>query len=317
MIPMDSSSGVILSVIVPSFNAYDKTTRTVRALLSQRLPEQYDLEVIVVDDGSNDMSADRLEQEFGERIRLIRHTRNSGRSVTRNTGAHAAVGQLLLMLDSDCTPNSAEYLAKMLDNMDSDRVHIGEVRYKGDGFWPIYQRLGAFRRLHAHRMGYPEALSTANMLVDRHALARVGGYDEGYAHYGFEDRDLLLRLHTSGISISYSGAACVVHSDPVSFRSLIAKNIEAAQYTASRFRARHPQAYNRLGFSQLDLAIHPVRSCLGAALGCLLYPMAELGEQLISQAGWPLRGRIMLARVFLASAYCLGSVKAGISRFRR
>lgn len=314
---MENSSAITLSAIVPSFNAHDKTARTVHALLSQKLPIQHGLEVIIVDDGSSDNSADRLEQEFGERIRLIRHTRNSGRSATRNTGAHAAVGRLLLMLDCDCTPSSEDYLAKMLDHMNGNHVHIGEVRYKGDGFWPIYQRLGAFRRLRAHRMNNPEALSTANMLIERHALARVGGYDEGYKHYGFEDRDLLLRLHASGITICYSGAACVVHSDPVSFRSLIAKNIEAAQYTATRFRAQHPQAYNRLGFSQLDLALHPVRSCLGAALGCLLCPAAKFGEQLISQAKWPLRSRIMLARVFLASAYCLGSIKAGISRFRR
>ncbi|WP_158628795.1 glycosyltransferase family 2 protein [Dyella choica] len=298
-----------MSVVIPSRNASAQTARTVHALLNQVLPAGFALEIIVVDDGSTDGAAERLGSEFGTRIKLIRHARNAGRSAARNTGAREASGRILLVLDCDCTPGSTDYLKKLLRDIARNRVHIGEVRYKGNGFWPIYQRLGASRRLREHKAGEPGALSTANMLLERDTLLQLGGYDEGYRYYGFEDRDLLLRLHAAGISTHLVSDASVIHSDPTHLSLLMAKNKEAAWRTAPRFRTRHPQAYGRLGQSHMDIAIHPVLTCLGAAVGLLLLPAAGIGERLVQCKALPLRARVVLTRCFLASAFCLGSIK--------
>jgi glycosyltransferase involved in cell wall biosynthesis len=59
------------------------------------------VEVIVVDDGSTDDTADTLARRFGSRIRLLRTARRLGAGAARNAGARQARGELLAFLDSD------------------------------------------------------------------------------------------------------------------------------------------------------------------------------------------------------------------------
>jgi glycosyltransferase involved in cell wall biosynthesis len=84
------------SVIIPAFNAADTLARAIESVRAQSWPVH---EIIVVDDGSTDATAD-VARRFGEAVRLIRQP-NSGVSVARNAGAAAATGDWLAFLDAD------------------------------------------------------------------------------------------------------------------------------------------------------------------------------------------------------------------------
>jgi len=89
-----------LSVVMPVYNTEPLLLdRSVGSLLDQ---EYRDLELILVDDGSGEQTARRLDQlaEQDTRIRVIRQE-NQGASVARNTGIRAASGRFLTMMDAD------------------------------------------------------------------------------------------------------------------------------------------------------------------------------------------------------------------------
>ena len=88
----------LISVIVPMFNAERWIAETLTSVETQTYPRNL-LEIIVVDDGSTDTSADIVARQFPS-AHLIR-TRNGGPSRARNAGTQAAHGTFLQYLDAD------------------------------------------------------------------------------------------------------------------------------------------------------------------------------------------------------------------------
>ena len=87
-----------VSVILPVHNRADVLPRAIESVLGQELG---DFELVVVDDGSTDGSAEVAELFGDERIRLIRLDRNRGGNAARNHGIRAAKAPLIAFLDSD------------------------------------------------------------------------------------------------------------------------------------------------------------------------------------------------------------------------
>ena len=85
------------SVVIPLYNKVRHVERTLRSALAQSLPAH---EIIVVDDGSTDGSAELVQQGGGARVRLIRQA-NGGGSKARNAGIDAATAEWVAFLDAD------------------------------------------------------------------------------------------------------------------------------------------------------------------------------------------------------------------------
>ena len=87
----------LVSIIIPSYNAVSTLDETLDCVCQQSWP---DLEVIVVDDGSTDGTADLAERYEDERVRVIRN-QNAGACHARNVGIEAANGDYIQFLDAD------------------------------------------------------------------------------------------------------------------------------------------------------------------------------------------------------------------------
>ncbi|HEX6207479.1 MAG TPA: glycosyltransferase family 2 protein, partial [Actinomycetota bacterium] len=87
-----------ISAIVPTHNRAGLLTTTLRTVLWQR---DVSLEVVVVDDGSSDATADLVEGLGDPRVRLVRHDAPRGVSTARNRGASEARGDWLAFCDDD------------------------------------------------------------------------------------------------------------------------------------------------------------------------------------------------------------------------
>ncbi|NEP84931.1 MAG: glycosyltransferase family 2 protein, partial [Okeania sp. SIO3B3] len=85
-----------VSVIIPAYNRADLIGETVDSVLAQTHP---DIEIIVIDDGSTDNTADVLAT-YGSALRVIRQA-NAGQQAARNAGIRAATGDYIAFLDSD------------------------------------------------------------------------------------------------------------------------------------------------------------------------------------------------------------------------
>ncbi|MCP4075124.1 MAG: glycosyltransferase family 2 protein, partial [Gammaproteobacteria bacterium] len=85
-----------ISVIIPSYNRESTLIRALNSVLNQSSKAD---EIIVIDDGSTDNTANRIRQQFPS-VKLIQQT-NQGVSAARNTGIKATQFEWIALLDSD------------------------------------------------------------------------------------------------------------------------------------------------------------------------------------------------------------------------
>lgn len=97
--PRDGKTSVTVSVVIPVYNTAEYISQTIACMLNQTLG---DLEVICIDDGSNDGTLEILLEEAEKDPRISVFTQeNSGQSASRNVGMTAARGKYLYFIDSD------------------------------------------------------------------------------------------------------------------------------------------------------------------------------------------------------------------------
>lgn len=88
---------VDVSIIVPCYNEADTIANAIKEL--QTLRDRFEVEIIVVDDGSTDGSSERLGEFSG--IKLERHEKNRGKGAAIATGAKNATGEVIIIQDAD------------------------------------------------------------------------------------------------------------------------------------------------------------------------------------------------------------------------
>lgn len=123
----------LLSVVIPAFNAEQHLAECLDSVLRQSLRAT---EVIVVDDGSTDGTAELVRQTAQEdsRVRLV-HQEHAGPGVARNRGLALATGTYLTFVDADdrVLPGAYRSLVATLDRTGSDLATGGYVRFGASG----------------------------------------------------------------------------------------------------------------------------------------------------------------------------------------
>ncbi len=124
----------VVSVIVPFYNVEKYIRRCMLSLINQE--SEYSYEILAVDDGSTDGSADIVKQLAAEndKIRIISQE-NGGVSAARNTGVLHAVGEYVAFVDSDdyVSPFYIERLCESAEQYDSDIVCCNYRNTNEDG----------------------------------------------------------------------------------------------------------------------------------------------------------------------------------------
>lgn len=110
-----------VSVVIPVYNGGEALAECLRALAAQTLPAE-DYQVIVVDDGSTDGSAEAAKR-FG--ARLLRQT-NQGAASARNRGLRESRAEWVAFTDADCVP-SREWLGRLLAAVMADGRRDGAL----------------------------------------------------------------------------------------------------------------------------------------------------------------------------------------------
>jgi glycosyltransferase involved in cell wall biosynthesis len=143
---MNNSKDFILSVVIPAYNEEHGITEIAMRVLSIRADLQKvgvsDLELLVVDDGSRDQTAQVAEKIQG--VTLIRHPHNKGYGAALKTGFAQAKGQLVGFLDADGT-YPPEYFPKLCASvLNGADLVIGSRMAGEDSKMPLTRRLGNF-----------------------------------------------------------------------------------------------------------------------------------------------------------------------------
>ena len=121
-----------LSVIIPAYNIDEYIGKCLDSILRQTYSN---LEIIVIDDGSTDKTAEIIDQFALQDSRLtIIHKKNEGVSVARNTGIQIATGEYFFFFDGDdfMEPNTVEELYYLAIEKQVDSVIYGYYRYENN-----------------------------------------------------------------------------------------------------------------------------------------------------------------------------------------
>jgi O-antigen biosynthesis protein len=230
-----------ISVVVCSYNG----ERTIRDCLEGLRNLEYpDFEVIVVDDGSSDRTAE-LVGEYD--CRLI-STDNRGLSSARNTGLGAASGEIVAYIDDDAYPDPQwlSYLATTF--MRTSHVGIGgpNIPPPGDGF---------IADCVAHAPGGPdhvllsdteaEHIPGCNMAFRKPNLEAIGGFDSHFRTAG-DDVDVCWQLRERGWTLGFSPAAMVWHHRRNSVRAYWKQQVGYGKAEAL-LEQKWPEKYNSAG----------------------------------------------------------------------
>ena len=184
-------TGPLVSVVIPTWNRAALVAEAAASVLAQ---SWRDLELLVVDDGSTDGTADRLARIGDPRLRVIRQG-NGGVARARNRGVAEARGDWIAFLDSDdlWRPEKlARQMAMMLPL--PPRVgfcHTG-IEIAGPVETVAHQAGPSGRIFDAALLDNPVRAPTSSGLVRREALAAIGGFDPSLP--AIEDWDWLQRL---------------------------------------------------------------------------------------------------------------------------
>lgn len=210
------------SIVMPAYNTASTIQPAIRSVLAQTRP---DFELIVVDDGSTDETAERLRAfESEDRIEIIRQA-NLGLAAARNVAIDRARGRLVSMLDSDdlWLPGYLEEMAEALDREPEAALAYTDAWVLDDSTRRIYRSSAMAyqdppdppprdaREFLAELVQRNFVFTSAT--VRRSALEEVGGYRELLT--ASEDYELWLRIVAHGYrAIRVPGLLAVYRKKP-------------------------------------------------------------------------------------------------------
>jgi len=191
-----STSAVLVSIILPTHNREELLMRSLQSVLNQTCP---DFELIVVDDGSTDGTAEEIARLEDTRVRFVRLEENRGAGAARNVGIREANGRFLAFQDSD-DEWAPEKLEKQLRCLERQSEEVGVVysdmeRVEADGTVSYYRSPTVVPDclINADTGFYQVfGLGIQSTLIRRECFGRVHAFDERYRC--FEDLELFIRL---------------------------------------------------------------------------------------------------------------------------
>ncbi len=165
-----------VSVIIPTYNRAAMVSEAVESVLSQTFSQ---FELVVVDDGSTDDTAERLES-YGSLLRVLRRERG-GVSAARNSGIAATKAPLLAFLDSDDLWHP-EKLAVQTSYMNTfpgaDISHTDEIWIRGGRRVNPRDRHAKAEGKAFLRLLRESLISPSAVMIRRSVLEEAGGFDE-------------------------------------------------------------------------------------------------------------------------------------------
>ena len=323
-----------VSVVVCAYNAAATLDECLRHTCALDYPE---LEILVVDDGSTDATAEIARAHPRARLVPIEH---GGLSVARNVGIDVATGDVVAYLDSDAfpTPEWPYYLALAFDG----RTVVGAG---GPNVPPLDDPPSAHAV--ARSPGGPVHVLTSddraehvpgcNMAFWRRTLLEVGGFDPVYTSAG-DDVDVCWKVLDAGGDIGFHPAALVWHHRRAGLRPYL-KQQRGYGRSEALVEARHPDRFTPTGsarwtghiydsFAPRRSAQRIYRGAFGAAPYQSVYRVPAYGLDLAHQVGVPLAVPVLATALLgllhpllalpglLAAVFLLGLVAIDVARAR-
>ncbi|MFB9912923.1 glycosyltransferase [Rhizobium paknamense] len=225
--PADFTASLAVSVLVPAYNEAKVIEATVRRLLESR---GVAFEILVIDDGSQDETADIVRRAFAHepRVRLIEQA-NGGKASALNHGLHLSSGEIVIALDAD-THFEAETVLSLVKwfidpgigavagNTKVGNCHNAITRWQDIEYVTVQNH----ERVAFSSFGAMMVVPGAAGAWRRSALLQVGGFPLDTLA---EDQDATIALQAHGWKVIYDAEAVAWTEAPDRFRDLMKQRL--------------------------------------------------------------------------------------------
>jgi GT2 family glycosyltransferase len=197
-----------IDIIIPSFNG--------KYLLEKHLPEVlknsgYLNRVIIIDNGSTDGTVNWLEEYYPEII-IVKNKTNLGFTKPINQGVAKSNAQFFVLLNNDVRPEK-DYLKNTLRFFQDEKVFAVSFNEK-ESSWPLVSWDGKIQFTRGEDKSKPRSTAWASggsAIFNRKIWDKLGGFNEVYAPFYWEDIDIGYRAWKSGYKIIWDNESQVVH----------------------------------------------------------------------------------------------------------
>jgi GT2 family glycosyltransferase len=191
----------VATVLISTRNRRDDLHQALASAFAQSVP----LEVLVIDDGSTDGTAQMVGADFPG-ARVVHHRESRGYIVRRNEGVRAASTNIVISMDDDAVFSHADTVRRTVDEFSDDRIGAVAMPYIDVSRGPeVRQRAPRTDAVYAT----DRFIGTAHALR-RDVFLRIGGYRETLVHQG-EEGDYCLRMLDAGFIVRLGSAAPIHH----------------------------------------------------------------------------------------------------------
>jgi len=200
----------LVSIIIPCFNNAETIAETIKTAQNQIYPE---IEIIVVDDGSNDESTTIIKQIKDPRIRLISLPVNGGVAHARNIAIENSRGDWIQFLDADDSIRPGKLKRQVADCNGADIVISDCEDIFSDGRRVkqknTVKNINRDGPISANEFFYRNPFRIHAPIVRRRCIEQAGGFDPSFFH---EDWEFWIRVALLSPVLKYiSGVECAYH----------------------------------------------------------------------------------------------------------
>lgn len=275
---------VEISIIIPVYNSEEGINDTLNSIINQSyfINESNRVEVIVVDNNSNDNTYKIAKSFQNEMIKIYKQTEIQGSYASRNYGALKALGNYLLFIDADIVLSNS-VLDLIFSHLDREQIHYAGLNVKMKlSSLSLSSRMNFLRGFDIENsIRKHHYTPTCALLISRKVFDDVNGFDNNLESGG----DFIFGIKAYNLKFKQLFLTDIelFHPTRNSYKSLIAKsnrvargNVQLAIYNPkkylylykrhfyfSNFKPRNPMSYqkafflNNLPFSLVDFIISP------------------------------------------------------------
>ncbi|MFH1751518.1 MAG: glycosyltransferase [archaeon] len=244
----------MISVVIPAFNAEKTIKECLESLLGQKVKEGF--EVIVVDDGSTDKTAE-IVRKF-KKVKLVSQ-KNSGPASARNNGARKAKGEVVFFTDSDCFASQG-LLQKIFNWFKDEKVSVLAGSYftkRKKSFMAKLIEL-EIRQRHEKIGKFIDSTGTYCFAIKKKVFFELGGFNESFKKAAGEDTEFCFKLKSKGFKIYFDKSLTVEHEHNAGLTDYLKDQFKRGYWRVNvwrKFKQKSSLGGNYLGKSFLPVIV--------------------------------------------------------------
>jgi GT2 family glycosyltransferase len=271
------------SVVIPTYNRLPELQRVLAAVEAQFILPEFELEIVVVDDGSDDGTENWLRRAGDAKGWIVCSQRNTGPATARNKGVANSSGEIVLFLGDDTVPQAGWLMGHLEEHrLFGDRrplAVLGHTSFPAGSESPFMRFINEY----GAQFGYsiiedPRTVPfnffyTSNVSLPREEFLRHGGFREDFPAAAWEDIEFSYRAQRGGLGLRYQPRARTVHEHCVRPRTFCRRQ-RTSGLSAAIFFKLHPELSSLLGVERArrSVAFRRVRRLF-------LLGLIEIGER--------------------------------------